>query len=36
LSALYRIGDARRGWVARVHLVFRVCRVFSYVRHGSS
>jgi len=36
LSALYRIGPARRGCVARVKGVFRVCRVFLCVRHGSS
>ena len=39
LSALYEIGGARRGCVARVkgcEGVFRVCRVFSCDRHGSS
>ena len=36
LSALYGIGGARRGRVARVKGVFRVCRVISCVRHGSS
>ena len=36
LSALYGIGDARRGCVAGVKGVFRVCRVFSCVRHGAS
>ena len=36
LSSLYGIGGARRGCVARVKGVFRVCRVFSCVRHGSS
>jgi len=36
LSALYGIGGARRGYVACVKGVFRVCRVFSCVRHGSS
>jgi len=35
LSALYGIGGARRGCVARVKGVFRVCRVFFCVRHGS-
>jgi len=37
--SLYGIGGARRGCVAgvrRVLGVFRVCRVFSCVRHGSS
>jgi len=36
LSALYWIGDARRGFVARVKGVCRVCRVFSCDRQGSS
>ena len=36
LSALYGIGGARRGCVARIKGVCRVCRVFSCVRHGSS
>jgi len=36
LSALYGIGDARRGCVACFKGVFRVCRVFSCVRQGSS
>jgi len=39
LSALYGTGGARRGCVARVMgvvRVFRVCRVFSCHRHGSS
>jgi hypothetical protein len=36
LSALYGIGGARRGCVARVKGVFRVCRVLSCDRHGSS
>jgi len=36
LSALYGIGGARRGCVAHVKGVFRVCRVFLCVRHGSS
>jgi len=36
LSALYGIGGARRGCVARVKGVFRMCRVFFYDRHGSS
>jgi len=35
LSALYGTGGARKGCVARVKGVFWVCRVFSYVRHGS-
>ena len=35
LSALYGIGGARRGCVARVKRVFRVCRVFHCVIHGS-
>ena len=34
LSALYGIGGARMGCVARVKGVFRVCRVFSCVKHG--
>ena len=36
LSALYGIRGARRGCVARGRGVFRVCRVFLCVRHGSS
>ena len=36
LSAIYGIGGARRGCVARVKGVFRVCRVFFCVRHGTS
>ena len=39
LSALYGIGGARRGCAAGVRGcqgVFRLCRVFSCVRHGSS
>jgi hypothetical protein len=36
LSALNGIGGARRGCVARVKGVFRMCRVFSCVRNGSS
>jgi hypothetical protein len=36
LSALYGIGSARRGCVARVTGVFGVCRVLSCDRHGSS
>ena len=39
LSALYRIGGAPSGCVARVKGVVgvcRMCRVFSCVRHGSS
>jgi hypothetical protein len=36
LSALYGIGGARRGRVARVKGVFEVCRVLSCVIHGSS
>jgi ubiquitin len=36
LSALYGIGGAPRGCVARVKGVFGVCRVFSCDRHGSS
>jgi hypothetical protein len=39
LSALYGIGGACRGCVARVTgvlEVFKVCRVFLFVRHGSS
>jgi len=38
-SAVYGIGGARNGCVARVRGcqgVFRVCRVFYCVRHGSS
>jgi hypothetical protein len=36
LIALYGIGGACRGCVARFKGVFRVWRVFSCVRHGSS
>ena len=36
LTALHGSGGVRRGFVARVKGVFRVCRVFSCVRHGSS
>jgi hypothetical protein len=36
LSAFYGIGGARRGCVARIKGMFRVCRVLLYVRHGSS
>jgi hypothetical protein len=39
VSALYGIGGAREGCVIRVKgvfRVFRVCRVFLCVRHGSS
>jgi len=36
LSNFYGIGGARRGCVARAKVVFRVCRVFLCVRHGSS
>jgi len=36
LSATCGIGGAHRGCVARVKGVFRVCRVFSCVRHSSS
>jgi hypothetical protein len=36
LSALYGIRGARRGCVARVKGMFRVCRVLSCDRHGSS
>jgi len=36
LSAFYGIGGARRGCVARLKGVFRVCRVLCCVRHGSS
>jgi hypothetical protein len=36
LSAFYGIGGARRDCAARVKGVFRECRVFSCVRHGSS
>jgi len=35
-SAVYGIGGARRRYVAGVRGVFRVCRVFLCVRHGSS
>ena len=35
-SALYGSRVARRGCAARAKRVFRVCRVFSCVRHGSS
>jgi hypothetical protein len=35
-SAFYWIGGARRGCVTHVQGVFRVCRVFLCVRHGSS
>jgi hypothetical protein len=34
LSALYGIGGARTGCVARIKGVFRVCRVFSCDRDG--
>ena len=36
LSAFYGIGGARRGCVARVKGVCRVCRVFLCVRQGLS
>jgi len=36
LSTLYGIGGVRRECVARVKGVFRVCRVFSCDRHGST
>jgi len=36
LSAFHGIGGARRGRVAHVKGVFRVCKVFLCVRHGSS
>ena len=36
LSALYGIGGARRGGVARVKGMFRLCRVLSCDRHGPS
>ena len=36
LSALYGVGGAGRGCVARVEGVFRVCEVFSCDRHDSS
>jgi len=36
LSAFYVIGGVRRGCVARVEGVFRVCRVSLCVRRGSS
>ena len=36
LSALYGIGGARKGCVARVKGMFTVCRVFLCVRHGAS
>ena len=36
LSASYDLGGARRGCVARVKGVLRVCRVFLSVRNGSS
>ena len=36
LSDVYGIGGARRGCVASVKGVFRVCRVLLCIRHGSS
>ena len=36
LSALHVIGGARRRCVAGIKGVFRVCRVFSCVTHGSN
>ena len=36
LSAFSGIGGVRRDCVARVKGVFRVCRVFLCVRHGST
>ena len=36
VSALYGIGGARRGCVARVEGMFRVCRVFYCERQGLS
>ena len=36
LSAACGTGGARRGYVDPVKAVFRVCRVFLCVRHGSS
>jgi hypothetical protein len=36
LSAVYWIGCAHRGCASRFKGVFRVCRVFLCVRHGSS
>ena len=36
LSTFYRQGGALRSCVDRVKGVFRVCREFSYVTHGSS
>ena len=36
LSAFHGIGGARRDCVAREKGLFKVCRVFLGVRHGSS
>jgi hypothetical protein len=36
LSAFNGVGGAHKGCVARFKGVFRVCRVFLCVRHGSS
>ena len=36
LELFFGIGGARRDRVARVKGVFMVCRVFLFVRHGSS